>query len=56
VWFQFPDLRGRAWCPHIDTRTATGFAKDDGKPIEDGYLVTGRSIVVLRQPGAAETG
>jgi glycogen operon protein len=50
VWFHLPELAGKAWFPRIDTRTATGLPKDEGKPIEGGYLVTGRSLAVLSQP------
>jgi glycogen operon protein len=49
VWFALPELRGRTWLPRIDTCTATGSAKDEGRPVEGGYLVAGRSLAVLSQ-------
>jgi glycogen operon protein len=50
VEFTLPKLRGDAWMPLIDTRTATGLPGDAGTPRTAPYVVTGRSMVVLTQP------
>jgi glycogen operon protein len=50
ITFNLPTVRGNDWWPRIDTRTASGLPRDEGKPVNVPYVVTGRSMVVLTQP------
>ena len=51
IGFQLPSLNGTQWLPRIDTRSASGFPANDGVAMEGWYVASGRSIVVLTQPG-----
>lgn len=50
IWFTLPELQGRAWTPRIDTCTQTGFPTAGELPVEGGYRVAARAIVLLTQP------